>query len=175
MYAVVGCRDCDALWVVEGQPETTGCPRCGKRHQFDRLRTFAETDDEDRAKQARAALLAERSGHGDAFAELDGFSEMEAAIEDVGVPDGEYLGGAGIDVDAVEAAGERASGGRGSGGPSRPEAVRAALRELDSPAEADVVDYAVERGVPPEAARDLLEKLVRAGEASESGGRYRLV
>ena len=175
MYAVVGCKECDALWVVEGEPQSTGCPRCGKRHRFDRLRRFAETDDEDRAKQARAALLAERSGHGDAFAELDAFADMEAAIGDVGVSDEEYLAGAGIDVEEVEAAGERASGGLGGGGTSRPEVVRAALRELDAPTEAEVVEYAEERGVPPEATRDLLSKLVRAGEASESGGRYRLV
>lgn len=175
MYAVVGCAECDALWVVEGEPQTTGCPRCGKRHPFDRLRRFAETDDEDRAKQARAALLAERSGHGDAFAELEGFSEMETAVEDVVVSDEEYLSGAGIDVEEVEAAGERASGGFGGGGTSRPEVVRAALRELDAPTEAEVVEFATERGVPPEAAGELLSKLVRAGEASESGGTYRLV
>lgn len=175
MYAVVGCRECDALWVVGGEPGTTGCPRCGKRHRFDRLRTFAETADEDRAKQARAALLAERSGHGDAFAELEGFSEMEAAVGDAVVSDEEYLGGAGIDVDEVEAAGEGARRGQGAGGSSRPETVRAALRDLDAPTESEVVDYAAERGVPPDAASDLLEKLVRAGEASENGGSYRLL
>ena len=133
MYAVVGCRECDALWVVEGQPGTTGCPRCGKRHRFDRLRTFAETDDEDRAKQARAAILAERSGHGDAFADLADFADMEAAVDDAVVPDEEYLGGAGIDVDEVEAAGDGARRGQGAGGASRPETVKAALRDLDAP------------------------------------------
>lgn len=174
MYAVVGCGDCEALWIVEGAPETTGCPRCGKRHRFDRLRRFAETEDQDRARSARAALLAERSGHGDAFEELGGFGDLEAAAEDAGVTDEEYLGGAGIDVDAVEAAGERARTGSG-GGASRPAVVRTALRELDAPTEPAVVEYAAERDVPPEVARALLERLVRTGEASEDRGRYRLL
>ena len=175
MYAVVGCGECDALWVVEGRPKTTGCPRCGKRHRFDRLRRLAETEDEDAARQARSALLAERSGHGDAVSELGTFDELGDAVDDVGVTDEEYLGGAGIDVEAVEAAGEAATRGRGAGRAARPEVVRAALRELETPTRADVVDYASERDVPPDATRDLLERLVDAGEASEDGGRYRLV
>lgn len=175
MYAVVGCGDCEALWVVEGEPQTSGCPRCGKRHRFDRLRRFAETEDEDRAKQARAALLAERSGHGDTFRELGEFGDLEDAIEDAGVTDEEYLSSVGIDVDEVEAAAERAGRGRGGGGTSRPEVVRSALREFEAPTESEVVDFAVDRGVPAEAARDLLSRLVRAGEASEDRGRYRLL
>jgi len=173
MYAVVGCGECGALWVVEGEPRTTGCPRCGKRHRFDRLRRFAETEDEDRARGARAALLAERSGHADVFEELGSFADLEAAVEDVGVSDEEYLGAAGIDVEEVAAAGEDATGGAGSGRSSRPAVVRDALDALEAPTEADVVEYAAERGVPPESARALLARLVRAGEASESGGRYR--
>ena len=175
MYAVVGCGDCEALWVVEGEPKTTGCPRCGKRHRFDRLRTFAETAEEDRARQARSVLLARRSGHGDALDELGDFEDLELAIDDVGVTDEEYLGGAGLDVEAVEAAGERAERGAGSSASSRPAVVRAALRDLDDPTEAEVADYAEARGVPPDAARGLLERLVRAGEATEDRGRYRLL
>lgn len=175
MYAVVGCGECDALWVVEGEPETTACPRCGTRHRFDRLRRFAETDDEARARRARTTMLAERSGDADALEELGGVAKLERWAEDAGIDDEEYLGGAGLDVDAVEAAGERASRGRGTARTARAEAVRAALRELDAPTEEDVVEFADERGVPPEAARRLLERMVRAGEASEDRGRYRLV
>jgi len=173
MYAVVGCGECDALWVVEGRPQTTGCPRCGKRHRFDRLRRLAETEHEDAARQARSALLAERSGHGDALSDLGSFDELGDAVEDAGVTDEEYLGGAGIDVEAVEAAGEAASGGRGAGGSSRPDVVRSALRELEAPTETDVVEYAAARDVPTEAARALLARLVDAGEATREGGRYR--
>jgi hypothetical protein len=68
-------------------------------------------------------------------------------------------------------AGERES----SGSSSREETVRDALRELDEPAEDDVVAYASERGVPEEYTRSALRKLVRAGEVSESRGVYRLL
>lgn len=176
MFAVVGCGECDALWVVEGRPQTTGCPRCGKRHRFDRLRRLAETEDEDRARQARTALLAERSGHGDAVEELGTFGELGDAAADAVVSDEEYLRDAGIDVDEVEAAGDRAGGGGHTARSSpRPDVVLDALHELDAPTESDIVDYATERGVPPGAAGDLLERLVRRGEASEDGGRYRLL
>ena len=49
------------------------------------------------------------------------------------------------------------------------------MREQDRPDEESVVDYATDRGVPAEAARDLLERLTRRGEVSESRGRYRLL
>lgn len=173
MYAVVGCGECEALWVVEGRPRTTGCPRCGKRHRFDRLRRLAETEDEDAARQARSALLAERGGHGDA--DVGTFDELGDAIDEAAVPDEEYLGRSGIDVEAVEAAGERATGARESGRRARPAVVRDAIRAMEAPTEDDVVDYATDRGVPAEAARALLGKLVDAGEASEDGGRYRLL
>ena len=53
--------------------------------------------------------------------------------------------------------------------------VREAIRATDRPTEDEVAAYAAERGVPDAAARDLLEKLTRRGEVSESRGRYRLL
>lgn len=175
MYSVVGCSRCDALWVVEGRPRTTGCPRCGKRHRFDRLKRLAEADGEDGARQARAALLAERSGHGEAFADVAPFGELGDRLDDPAVSDGEYLEAAGIDPDAVDAAGERAADGPGEGPASRPDVVRAALRELDAPTEGAVADFADEHGVPRDAARRLLGRLVQAGEVAVNEGRYRLL
>lgn len=174
MYRVVGCRDCGSLWVVADRPETTRCPRCGTRHRFEKLHAFAESEDEDAARRARARLLAERSGHGDAFADLDDVATMAGQLDAAGVSDVEYLAGSGLDPDAVAAAGERASSGPARG-PGRREAVLAALRELDRPTEAEVADHAAEHGVPAEAVRSVLEGLTRAGEVSESGGRYRLL
>lgn len=171
MYSVVGCRECDALWVVEGRPETTGCPRCGTRHRFDRLRRLAETSDEDAARQARSALLAERSGHGEALAELGTYAEVAEQLDDVGVTDEEYLRAAGLDPEAVE----RAAEGPGGGPTARTEVVLAALRELDAPTEAAVLEFAAQRDVPRAAARSLLVRLVEGGEVSEDRGRYRLL
>ena len=174
MYAVGGCSECQALWIVEGSPDTTRCPRCGSRRQHEKRRTFVETDDEDRAREVRASMLATRQGHGDAFAELDSFAEMDDRVDDAGVGDEAFLEGSGIDAEEVAAAGERADSGTG-GSRSRAETVRAALRELDDPTGDDVVAYAADRGLSESYVRRALEKLVRAGEASESRGVYRLL
>jgi len=172
MYAVVGCSECSALWIVEGRPETTACPRCRTRHRFTRLRSFVETENENEARDARAAMLAERSDSEGAVDALDSFEAMERRAEDAGVSDEEYLEGAGIDpeevADAREAAGtESASSNR--------ETVVEGLRRLDAPTESEVVAYAADRGVPEEYTRAALAKLVEAGRVSESGGRYRLL
>jgi predicted nucleic acid-binding Zn-ribbon protein len=170
MYRVVGCRECGALWIVADRPETTTCPRCGKRHPFERLHAFAETEDEDSARQARAALLADRAGQGEAFAGVD--DELAGQLDFEAVSEASYLEEAGLDPEAVAEAGERATAGPARSR-NRRETVLAALDELDRPTEAEVVEYAAERDVPAQAVSGLLERLVEAGELSESGGRYR--
>lgn len=174
MYAVVGCGQCSALWIVEDEPETTGCPRCGTRHRFASLRRLAETADEAAARQARGALLAERSGVGEP---LDSVPTRDDLPDDFtpAVSDEEYLAGAGIDPDAVAAAGERAEGGDRPVGRSRVGVVRQALRDLDAPTAAAVADYAAERGISEPAAVGVLDRLVDAGEVTETDGVYRLL
>src|SRR6056297_858299 len=139
MYAVVGCSECSALWIVEGRPGTSQCPRCGQRRQHDKRRRFVETDDEDHAREVRGSMLANRQGHGDAFAELDSFAEMDRQVDDAGVDDETYLDASGVDSEAVASAADRADRGAG-GGTSRKETVLQALRDLEDPTEADVVD-----------------------------------
>jgi hypothetical protein len=175
MYAVVGCGECQALWIVEGRPETSQCPRCGKTRAYEKRREFVTTDDEDHAREVRSSMLAARQGQGDAFAELDSFDEMESYVDEAGIDDETYLAASGIDADEVAAAADRLEDRSGTGGQSREETVRQALRELDSPPEERVVEYAAERGVPAEYTRNALQKLVRAGDATESRGRYRLL
>ncbi|MFB6297775.1 MAG: DUF5817 domain-containing protein [Salinirussus sp.] len=176
MYAVVGCGECSALWIVEGRPETSQCPRCGTSRQHDKRRAFLRTEDEDHAREVRTSMLATRQDEGDAFAALDSFAELDARIDDAGIDDATYLEGVGVDPGAASEAGERADSGRaGAGGPSREETVREAIRELDAPDASAVVDYAARRGVPAEWTEQALEKLVRAGEATEAGGGYRLL
>ena len=171
MYAVVGCDECQALWIVEGRPDSSQCPRCGKTRKYEKRREFVTTDDEDHAREVRASMLAARQGQDDAFAELDSFAELDAQVDDAGIDDDTYLAESGIDPDAVAEAGERES----SGSSSREGIVRDALRELDEPTEGDIVAYASERDVPEEYTRTALQKLVRAGEISESRGTYRLL
>ncbi|MFB6121312.1 MAG: DUF5817 domain-containing protein [Halobacteriaceae archaeon] len=174
MYAVVGCNECQALWVVADRPDTTRCPRCGKRHQFSTLKQFATAEDETAAREARAALLADRQGQSDAFADLDSMAEMETRIDEAGVDDETYLSESGVDADAVAEAGERAEQGPG-GGSSRRDTVLAALESLDGPSTDEVVAYAEERGVPADYTREALDRLVRHGEVTRSGDTYRLL
>ena len=176
MYAVVGCNECAAMWLLT-DPRTSdsaNCPRCGKTHQTAKLKRFFESEDRDAAREARAALLAKKRGDSAAFAEIDHISELERAVDDAGVGDREYLEGAGIDADAVSEAGARAEGG-GSNSRSRTEILRDAVRSVDEPTADDIVEHASERGVPADAARELLTKLTRRGELSESQGRYRVL
>lgn len=174
MYTVVGCPDCGALKIVDGRPETTRCPRCGRRSSFEKLRSLYRSDDLDAAREIRARLLAERGGQEDAYAELGSFADLDAAADAAGIDDDEYLRRGGVDADAAAAAGERAETGAG-GTTSRKETVLGALRDLDRPTEAEVVDRAAERGVSADYVRDALAKLERRGEVTETGGRYRLL
>jgi hypothetical protein len=176
MYAVVGCSECSSLWVVEGRPERSECPSCGASKQHAKRKQFVTTEDPDHAREVRAALLAKRQGHEDAFADLDSFAEMDAYLDEAGVGDTEYLEGSGVDVDEVAAAADRAESGRAStGGGSRMETVRTALRELEEPTEEAVVAFATERGVPSDFVTEALQKLVHRGEVTENRGTYRLL
>ena len=175
MYAVVGCDECAALWIVEGRPETSQCPRCGKTRKYEKRRQFVTTDDKDHAREVRASMLAARQGYGEEFTDLDSFAEMEEYVDDSGVDDETYLAAFGIDSEETEAAAERSGTRTASGGNSQKDTVLEALHTLDAPDESSVVAYAGESGVDPGAARKILEKLRRAGEVTERDGQYRLL
>lgn len=174
MYAVVGCSDCHALWLLEdpGASETATCPRCRRQHRTARLKRLFTADDRDAAREARAAMLADAADATDVFESTPSVAAMEAETETSVVDDREYLDAAGIDADDVAAVDERATDRRSR---SRPDIVRDAIRTLDDPDADDVVAYATERGVPADAAADLLDRLVRRGEATDDGGTYRLL
>jgi hypothetical protein len=173
MYAVVGCSDCQALWIVEGQPERSTCPRCQSTSKFTKRRKFVTTEDEDAAREARASLLAKRGGYEDEFASLDSFAELDAVAEEAGIDDETYLEASGIDSADVAAAGEPSSATNRS--QSREATLREALRELDNPTERDIIAYTGDRGVSKEYTETALAKLVRSGEVSENRGTYRLL
>jgi hypothetical protein len=170
MYAVVGCSDCEMLWIVEGRPERTECPRCGASRNHEARRKFVRTDDEDHAREVRASMLAARSDQSEAFAELDSFAALEAQVESAGIDDETYLAESGIDPEAVEAAGDRDTGRQ-----SREQIVRGAVRDLDEPTAEAVRSYASERGVPADYTDRALEKLEQAGELLERDGVLRLL
>jgi hypothetical protein len=176
MYAVVGCNNCRNLWLVSDpdDAETAQCSRCGKRHQLQKLRRFHETDDHEAARQARATLLAQHSDAGDSFADVDSVAEMESQLDAVGISDEELLAGSGLDPEAVADAAESATEGV-AGSRSREERIRDGFQEIEDPTVEAVVDYAVEHGVPADAARDHLERLRRHGDITEHGGTLRLL
>lgn len=153
MYSVVGCGECGSLWIVEGDPKTTVCRRCGKRHRFASLRKLARADDRHDARAARSALLAERAtDHGPAA-----------------------IGGDGAIPDPAEGNPPGSTGATGGDGGSRGAIVRRAIRTLEAPTADEIVAYAADRGVEEAAAGRVLEGLVRDGEAMEADGRYRLL
>jgi len=176
MYAVVGCNECANMWLVTDPraSETAKCSRCGKTHKTAKLKRFFESEDREAAREARSALLAKKRGDSAAFAEVDHVSELEAAVEDAGVDDREYLEASGIDADAVDEAAARAEG-EGGGSRSRTEVVRDAVEAVDDPTEAAVAERAAEEGVPADTAREILTRLARRGEVTESNGRYRVL
>jgi len=171
MYAVVGCSRCSALWILEGEAGTATCPRCEKRHQRERLRSFVETDDADHARDVRAAMLAERSGEGEAFASVGSFGETEARATEPVIDDESYLEAAGIDPEEAAAAAEGPSGGSTDRRTLLVETVSA----LDDPTEARIVDAATARGLDRSTVESMLEKLVRSGTLTEHRGRYRVL
>ncbi|WP_410766926.1 DUF5817 domain-containing protein [Haloferax sp. DFSO60] len=177
MYAVVGCTNCSNMWLLSDPKasKTATCPRCGRRHQTKKLRHFFESDDRDAARQARAALLAKKHGDSAEFAQVEHVSKLGRQADESGIDDREYLEASGLDADEVFDAGDRVKKENQSGSSDRVTIVRDAIRDGDRPTEDEIVEVAVERGVPDEKARDVLEKLRRRGEVSESRGRYRVL
>ncbi|WP_338729719.1 DUF5817 domain-containing protein [Haladaptatus sp. DJG-WS-42] len=173
MYAVVGCSNCGALKVVEGRPKTTNCTSCGKRLRYKKLKKFITTDDANEARQHRAQMLANRQGESEAFANVDSFGEMESYTGESMISDEEYLEGSGLDAAEITAAGKQATANHET--MSKKDTVLAALAELDSPTETDVVKFAEQRGVSRGYVETALTRLVQAGEVSESRGVYRLL
>jgi DNA-directed RNA polymerase subunit RPC12/RpoP len=173
MYSVVGCSDCSALWVIEDDPETSECPRCGSRRHRDTRRVFYRSEDPDEAREARSRLLAERQGEASAFDAVSHFADLEASIDDAGPDDESYLAQSGLDPERIAEAGEQVSSSGETR--SRDETVRAAIRAENGPDAADIVDYCEARGVSPEATEKILEKLVRAGDVVRRDGGYRLL
>lgn len=176
MYAVVGCTNCSMLWLLSDprESQTAQCPRCQKTHQTAKLKHLFESDDRSAAQQARSALLAKKQDASETFANVDHVVELEAQSDKPVVEDREYLEAAGLDADTVAAAGEQST----NRSKPRDEIVREAVRgagESNRPTEDDILAYATEQGVDREKADELLQKLCRRGEASESGGRYRLL
>jgi len=176
MYAVVGCNNCSMLWLLTDpdSADSATCPRCERTHQTSKLKRLFASEDRSAAKEARSALLAKKQGDSETFADVAHVSELEQRAENAGIDDREYLEAAGLDADNIAAAGETTR----ESASSHDQIVREAVREAgggNKPTEDEIVAYAADRGVPNKKTSNLLEKLCRVGDASESRGRYRLL
>jgi hypothetical protein len=174
MYALVGCTECSALWIIDGRPDRTTCPRCDRSHQTTSLKKFVETEDKPHAREVRASMLATRQDEGEAFAQLDHVEEQEARLEDAGIDDETYLAASGLDPESISGGADRATD-RGSGSGSHREIVVSAIDELDPATEERILEHATEAGVPSASVRRALEKLRRRGEVTLDGGEYRVL
>lgn len=174
MFAVVGCRECGTFWIVQDAPKTTGCPRCGTRHEYARLKKFVETDDADKAREARSRLIAEQSGYADAYADLGSFSELERQYDDP--HPSEFVDAQSIDSPSRARRSSRSvpsTDQQISLDSARP-IVLSAIRDLDRPTLASIIQYADAHGVTADQAREQLESLVETGNVRVENDRYSL-
>ncbi|MFP4632729.1 MAG: DUF5817 domain-containing protein [Halobacteriales archaeon] len=164
MYSVVGCSECESVKIVPGGSQTVVCNRCQAQIQMGSARVIFESDDLEAAKEARSVALAKRNGFDYLVEEI---VERDVVQEDVSeqVASEALLEKEGVDVEETEEAGdvERPK----TDGESKPQVriVRDAIEFLDSPTDADVRAFAVDRGVPAEKVEEIVDRLCMEGEA----------
>lgn len=60
-YALVGCSECEWLWIVGTAADRVSCSRCGHTYPLDRLKQFAASDDRADVVAARTERLQRRA------------------------------------------------------------------------------------------------------------------
>ncbi len=83
-FAVVGCPDCQGLWILEDrhEHETTDCPQCGSTQKTKQLRALAQADDRDTICELRARVAAQRAGHHEEYDREDDYAVLEEQATD---------------------------------------------------------------------------------------------
>lgn len=83
-FAVVGCRDCDGLWVTEDLRDhnSVTCPSCGREHQTSTLKELGRAETVDGARETRARILADRADLLDEYRVSGTFDQQEREVED---------------------------------------------------------------------------------------------
>lgn len=159
MFTVVICPDCQYIWIVDGRPNRTACPRCESSHEFPGLRHLEKTEDKVEARNVRAAFTAKLNGMKEEFEQAT--RERNILDEDVDSdlgPD-DRLRERGIDPSEVEDAISEDTGSK-----SEKEIVVDAIETLDSPTVEEIIEHAGERGVGRSKVEKVLEKLRKRGE-----------
>lgn len=66
-YTVVSCANCEEVWIVEGNPERSKCPRCEKTRKFKLLKKYKSYDNIRKARLVRAKVKAAIAGDEEDF------------------------------------------------------------------------------------------------------------
>lgn len=166
MYSVVGCRKCEALWIVEDRPETTQCTRCRKRYQFKKLTKFAQSSDLGTIQQQRSKMLADRSEDGQYI------DPAQISVSDTGIDDEEYLSQQGLDLDLVD---ELTTNDQTVPFKDTKQIILEAIENLDTPTFESICQYAQDREITRTTCEEFLEKLRMEGTLIKQNGRYRKI
>lgn len=165
MYSVIGCSDCESVKIVEGNPETTVCNRCQAQIKVATARVIFESGDLQEAKEARSLAMAKRNGFdylADEMVDREILNETvtqnvaeEELISEKADEDPMEIEEAG-DIDKPKTAEER---------DPKKRIVMDAIEFLEEPTDDDVVEFAEDRGVEPDRAAEIVDKLCMEGEA----------
>lgn len=157
MYTIIVCPKCEHVNTVKDRPERTECKKCGKSHQFSKLRHYFQHEDRRQAVQARAKIHAKLSGKEDAYERAFENGALRE-VDGGNLNDKEVLEAAGIDAGEVEEAGRRALSGEG-GSTSQSDIMLEAVRDTDVDSVRDIVQYAEDRGISEDKAVSILQKM----------------
>jgi len=164
VFIVVGCSECESVKIARQGDETTVCNRCQNQIDMGAARTIFSSDDLEEAKEARSMALARRTGF-DYLAEE--IAEDGIVSENVSERFGEeeVMEKEGVNVEAVEEAGDVGREKTASESKPQKRIVTDAVEFLDQPTDEDIADFGEERGVPREKAFEIVDKLCMEGEA----------
>ena len=69
-YTVVSCSNCENVWIVKGNPDRSGCTRCGKTRKFRLLKKYKSVNSLERAQLIRSAVRSKVVGKEKEFSDL---------------------------------------------------------------------------------------------------------
>lgn len=157
-YTVVVCTECDYVWIVQDEPDTTSCKQCDTQHKFRKLKHLYTGDDYEKAKEARTLKQAEIQGIDHIYKQLLEDGDFDSDVKDA-VVDEKYLQKQ--NVDPTEVYGED----NNEKPQSKREIIEVAIDELDTPTDENVIEFAEEYGLEEEEVTEFIDLLCRHGEA----------
>jgi hypothetical protein len=169
MHHVVGCSNCDNLWIAYDEPKTTSCTLCGERYKFRKLKKLYSDPDEEKAKQALTLKQAEVNDVEHIEEKLRNSKMFDTDVKRA-ISDEEYLKRKGVSVDGDE------DDGTDFSSLSDEELVMEAVSEVDEPTEENIISFTEQYGVSEKKTREMIDRLCLNGEAMRKrNGEIRLL